>query len=121
MKKAEKRIDDIISKIKNGEHRVPKKCKTKERTYLKNKANWHLMGKCFSDNGDCVMCEKCVSACPSGNISLACGKITFADKCVACLGCYHRCPQKAIVYLNKRKKDRYINPFIDESSIGEDL
>ena len=25
-------------------------------------------------------------------------KIQFLDKCVACLGCYHRCPKKAIIY-----------------------
>ena len=49
------------------------------------------------------------------------GKITFGDKCVACLGCYHRCPQKAIEYKGRKKKFRYINPNIDESEIGEDI
>ena len=37
------------------------------------------------------------------------------------LGCYHRCPNKAIVYLNKKKKDRYINPNIDENLIGKNI
>ena len=45
----------------------------------------------------------------------------FADRCVACLGCYHRCPQKAIVYKNRKKKDRYLNPNIRESEIGQNL
>ena len=48
------------------------------------------------------------------------GKIVFADKCVACLGCYHRCPKKAIVYKGKKKKDRYINPNVNENDIGKD-
>ena len=48
-------------------------------------------------------------------------KIVFADGCVACLGCYHRCTQKAIVYLKKKKKDRYINPNIDENLIGKNI
>ncbi len=30
-------------------------------------------------------------------------------------------PEVYNLYQDKRKKDRYINPFIDESSIGEDL
>ena len=30
-------------------------------------------------------------------------------------------PQKSIVYKNKKKKDRYINPNVDESQIGKDI
>lgn len=100
---------------------MPKKTKTKEKVYLKNKANWHLIGRRFSVTDDCVKCGKCVDLCPSQNISLTDKGIVFADKCVACLGCYHRCPKKAIVYLNKSKKDRYVNPNIDESNIGKDI
>jgi Pyruvate/2-oxoacid:ferredoxin oxidoreductase delta subunit len=44
----------------------------------------------------------------------------FGDKCVACLSCYHRCPERAIVYQDKRKKDRYINPLVEEDNIGAD-
>ena len=121
LKKAYERINRIIAKIKNGEYTIPKKCKTKEKTYLKNKANWHIIGERFSVTENCVLCGKCVSVCPSENISVTDGKITFAGGCVACLGCYHRCPEKAIVYKNKRKKDRYINPYVDEKQIGKDL
>ena len=72
-----------------------------------------------SDN--CIKCEKCISICPVKNIELKDNKITFLDKCVACLGCYHRCPQKAILYKNHKKKDRYVNPNINESDIGKDF
>ncbi len=121
LKKADKRIDDIIQKIKQGGSAVPKERKTREAKYLKNKSNWHLIGRGFSVTDDCTQCGKCVSVCPSANIELTNGKIVFHDKCVACLGCYHRCPSKAIVYGKKRKKDRYVNPNVDESQIGKDI
>ena len=70
---------------------------------------------------DCVQCGKCIAICPAGNIALEDGKVRFGDRCVACLGCYHRCPQKAIVYKHRRKKDRYINPKIREAEIGENF
>ncbi|MCI8944586.1 MAG: 4Fe-4S binding protein [Clostridia bacterium] len=121
LRKSDKRIDNILQKIADREFVLPKKTKTKEKVYLKNKANWHLIGRRFSVTDDCVKCGKCVDLCPSQNISLTNKGIVFADKCVACLGCYHRCPKKAIVYLNKSKKDRYVNPNIDESNIGKDI
>lgn len=121
LKKSYKRINKVLTDVESGKHSLPKKRKTHEETYLKNKSNWHLIGKRFSVTDKCVRCGKCVSLCPADNIELIDGKIEFDDKCVACLGCYHRCPQKAIVYLNKRKKDRYVNPNINESDIGTDF
>ncbi len=121
LKKAKGRIEKILSQIEKGEFRVPKKKKTKQAKYLQNKSNWHLIGQRFKCTENCVKCGKCVSICPVGNISLKDGKIVFGDKCVACLGCYHRCPNKAIKYLNKNKKNRYINPNIDENEIGKDI
>jgi len=41
------------------------------------------------------------------------------DKCVACLGCYHRCPSKAIEYKNKKKKFRYINQRVVYKSLSK--
>ena len=121
LKSADSRIDKVINSISSGAYRVPKKCKTKIDVYLKNKSNWHLIGEDFSTTDACVKCGKCVSVCPADNISLNDGKIVFSNKCVACLGCYHRCPQKAIVYKQKKKKDRYINPNVNESHIGKDM
>ena len=121
IKSADKRIYKVVSSILNGERVVPRKKRTKEGTYLKNKENWYLIGKRFSVTGACVKCGKCIAICPARNISLREDKIVFGDSCVACLGCYHRCPNKAIVYLNKKKKDRYINPKIDENLIGKNI
>ncbi len=120
LKKSDGNIASVLNQIELGKFKLPKKKKTKEEKYLKNKSNWHIIGERFHTNENCVKCQKCVSLCPVGNISLKDGKIVFGDKCVACLGCYHRCPKKAIVYLNKKKKSRYINPKINENDIGKD-
>lgn len=121
LKKSRKKVQIIIEKIKNHDHSLPKHKKTKEATYLKNLNNWHKIADDFSVNENCIKCGKCVNLCPAKNIKLENGKIVFGDKCVACLGCYHRCPQKAIQYKGRKKKDRYINPNIDENDIGKNL
>lgn len=121
LKKCVNRVDRVIDHIEKLEYFLPEKRKIKEETYFKNKSNWHLIGRGFCANNNCVKCGKCISICPVKNITLENGKITFGDKCIACLGCYHRCPQKAIVFKNKNKKYRYVNPYINESDIGKDL
>lgn len=121
LKNADKRINNVINSIVSGYYKIPKKCKTKRDTYLKNKSNWYLIGEDFSTTQNCIKCGKCVSICPVNNISLQNEKIVFSNKCVACLGCYHRCPLKAIIYKGKNKKDRYINSNVIESNIGRDL
>jgi ferredoxin len=121
LKSAPKAIDKIAQSIQDNEVVIPKQKKTKKDTYIKNKGNWHLIADDFSVTDSCVLCKKCIDVCPSGNISIKDNKIVFADKCVACLGCYHRCPQKAIIYKGRIKKNRYINPNINENDIGKDL
>lgn len=121
LNKCDKYISAIINKISQGDYVLPKVKRTKEKEYLKNKENWHIIGERFSVNKNCIKCGKCVTVCPINNISFVNNEIKFANGCIACLGCYHRCPQKAITYMKKTKKDRYINPKINESDIGKDL
>ncbi len=121
LKGADKKIDNVIYNIKSKKYIIPKKRKTKKEAYLKNKSNWHLIGEDFSTTDACIKCGKCISICPADNICFNDGKIVFSNKCVACLGCYHRCPQKAIIYKGKTKKDRYINPYVNENNIGKDM
>ena len=118
---AEKKIDRVTGAILRAEPHLPAEGRTRETLYEKNKSNWHLIGRDFSATEDCMQCGKCAALCPVGNIVLENGKVRFGDRCVACLGCYHRCPQKAIVYKHRRKKDRYINPKIREAEIGENF
>ena len=121
LKSAEKKTERLIDRIKSKQEHLPSKKKTNEAAYEKNKANWHLLAADFSVKDNCTKCKKCIRLCPVENIAIVEDKIRFSDKCVACLGCYHRCPQKAIVYKNKHKKDRYINPYVEESEIGNDI
>lgn len=121
LKSADARIAKVVDAIKEGQYRVPNKTRTREQKYLKNMSNWHKIGERFTVSEDCIRCGKCIKVCPVNNISMKEGKVEFGDKCVACLGCYHRCPKKAIRYMNKKKKDRYLNPNIDEKELGEDL
>lgn len=121
LKKAPQAVATIITGLKNREVQIPVQGKTKHEKYYQNKKNWHLIAKDFTVTDDCVKCGKCVNICPSKNISLMNEKIVFSDQCVACLGCYHRCPKKAIRYKSKAKKDRYLNPNIIESEIGQSI
>lgn len=121
LKTADKRISRIVDDISQEKTHLPRKKVTNEKTYLKNKSNWHLISGRFSvDNDKCVKCLKCTNLCPAHNISLQDGQIRFGDKCIACLGCFHRCSQNAIVYNGKNNKKRYINPNVDETKIGKD-
>lgn len=122
LRKAPKRIKPIIEAIREDKEIIIPKPRRDKWTpkYLKNRTIWHLLAKDFSITDHCTYCQKCVYICPTNNIKYSKRTISFGDQCVACLSCYHRCPEKAIVYKNKRKKDRYINPLIEEKNIGAD-
>ena len=121
LKGSRKKITWIANAIEEGKTRIPRKPGLNlEKIYRKNRANWHLIAAGFSVNEDCIHCNKCVSLCPAGNISVENGKVTFQDHCVGCLGCYHRCPRKAINYKNQtQKKPRYVNPNVNEADITQ--
>lgn len=118
LNKAPKRIAKVVEKLKISSVLPPKSKKMRSEKYEDNKSKWHLIASDFTITQSCVRCGKCVSICPSGNIRMEEGRIRFLDQCVACLGCYHRCPEKAIRYRNKTKSDRYFNPLVDESELG---
>lgn len=122
LRKAPKRIKPVIAAIRDDKEIVipkPKKDKWTPK-YLENSKKWHLFAKDFRVTESCTDCGKCIRICPVGNITNQNESIVFGERCVACLSCYHRCPEKAIVYKDKRKKDRYINPLIKEKYIGKD-
>lgn len=121
LRSAPGRIEKIIASIRKDECHIPPEKKTRRQEHETNKANWHMIADDFSVTEDCVRCGKCVDLCPSGNIIMQEGKIVFGQSCVACLGCYHRCPQKAIRYKNRKKLDRYFHPDVQESDLGKDV
>ena len=119
LKAAPRRVDRIIAKIRQHEQFEPKATRCRRNTYETNKASWYKIANDFTVTADCVRCGKCVALCPSGNIRLTDQGVAFLTHCVACLGCYHRCPQKAIRYQGRKKKDRYFCPLISESEMAQ--
>lgn len=56
-----------------------------------------LIGKGFKvDNDKCVACNKCVSNCPTRNISVENGRYKFGNECLGCMRCAFNCPKNAI-------------------------
>lgn len=53
------------------------------------------------DENKCTLCSACVRQCPSNNIEIKDGRISFKDKCLACGRCYNICPQNAYIVNNK--------------------
>lgn len=56
------------------------------------------------DENNCTKCKKCVNNCPVDNIELSPTGIKFSDKCVACVRCYHFCPESCIL-LGEKTRD----------------
>jgi len=50
----------------------------------------------FRVDEKCVQCGLCVKQCPSKNISLINGSITFNTRCYMCMRCINQCPEEAI-------------------------
>lgn len=60
----------------------------------------------------CISCGLCERVCPTDTIRLSDeGRPVWADTCVQCVACIHRCPVRAIEYGKAtQKKGRYAHP-----------
>ncbi len=52
--------------------------------------------KKFRADENCIQCGLCERICPSGNIALRDGKVSFGEDCYFCLRCINQCPAEAI-------------------------
>ena len=59
----------------------------------------------FSVSDECIRCGRCVENCPTHNIKLQDGKITFGKQCMTCLRCVSVCPVQAIDVNGKAGKN----------------
>lgn len=67
----------------------------------------------FRATDACISCGLCERICPTGTITLKEGKPVWANTCVQCVACIHRCPVRAIEYGKETlKKGRYHHPQI---------
>lgn len=59
------------------------------------------------DSSRCDHCQRCVKACPVGNIAWDKDKRqplwTHGGRCMTCFNCYHHCPHHAIEFGNQTK------------------
>ncbi|NMD37183.1 MAG: 4Fe-4S binding protein [Christensenellaceae bacterium] len=122
LKSLPKRIKNIAQAIKANETNIPKKPFFNfDNLHFKGRANWYSLAQSFSVSDACSLCGKCINICPTNNIKAENGKIIFADNCVSCLGCYHRCPQRAICYKGKPPKKPYVNTNINEDTLQKNI
>ena len=122
LKKAPMAIKKIIESIKKEEEKLlPPDNPKKHKLYYENKSNWGKLGERFSTSEACTLCGKCAENCPAENITIADGKVKFGNRCIACQACYHRCPSRAVLYLNKANKMPYFNPNVPENEMGTDI
>lgn len=63
--------------------------------FLRNTINWK------ADMDTCTKCKLCINHCPTANITLENGEITFLDSCTYCMRCYNYCPTYAITPVKK--------------------
>jgi ferredoxin len=56
----------------------------------------------------CILCQKCVKACPAKNLVVENGKLIHKGQCFLCQRCVNLCPQKAISVLHHSEiKEQY--------------
>lgn len=72
--------DRIIASLGKGEH-----------------VGARIMGASMSVSSDCNQCSLCIRNCPTKNISMKQGNLSFGFSCIMCMKCIYACPKKALL------------------------
>lgn len=108
VRKAEKKIEKTVQKIKNG--KPPQEgmgvfCQMAgllvQRLYFSNRTATYS-DRVRIDSAKCIGCGKCVELCPMQNITLVDGKAFSGNQCTMCYRCANRCSEQAITLLGKK-------------------
>lgn len=113
LEEAKIRLRHIADKIRKAEWTTD--CTVGKNAALKSKIIYPLFKKYGINTRkwrwtqECVMCGKCVAACPMNNITLRGGHPSWGKNCTSCLACYHTCPAHAIEYgRSTTRKGQYL-------------
>ncbi len=63
---------------------------------LEDRYGARAFGRSLQAGASCTRCGLCARECPSGNIRLSGGTVSFGDECVWCMRCVYNCPVSAI-------------------------
>ena len=64
--------------------------------FCEEKMGAKMFGMFLCANDQCNGCGRCITHCPSHNISFGNDQIKFSHKCYMCMRCIYSCPEKAI-------------------------
>ena len=120
LNKKENQVRKIAEQIQNNHRCVKNKnlFAFADKIHNENSLKWNKFAEGFIVSENCDRCGYCERICPTKNITIKEGAPQFGNNCVACLGCYHRCPLKAINYGEKTiNRIRYKNPNVDFSKM----
>jgi ferredoxin/flavodoxin len=74
--------------------------------------------KNFKQTSLCVQCGICCRVCPSENIAINDNKkLVWKNNCQACMACLNWCPNRAIIYIDRRPANYYRNPSVKVSDL----
>ena len=71
----------------------------------------------------CTRCGKCARVCPSHAIEMVDNIPTWTkSRCIRCCACINRCPTGALQFgRSTRKRERYVNPVLENNGKGNGL
>ncbi len=93
------KVERILNALETG---APSVKKTKlidrflSRIFEMEKLGCRFYARTISRTEACNGCGLCARECPGRNIAMENGKPRFQTKCLLCLRCIYRCPQKAL-------------------------
>lgn len=102
IQKAEKKIDETVSRIQKKLPFPPEKITPIDRLSSGpvNQLFYPLFvhANKFYVTGECIACGKCEQVCPMKNIRMHHGHPTWGDHCTHCMACICKCLAEAIEY-----------------------
>lgn len=77
-----------------------------QRLWFYNKTR-NYSNKIKFDEAACILCGKCVAACPMKNLCIQENKVISDGRCTMCYRCISQCPRKAVTLLGDKVIEQY--------------